>query len=129
MALYGNDIDDTVTPLEANLPWLVKMKKGEFVGRARTARAKRRRGSAEARGLHGRRTGVPSTGRCSLTGWACSRPRAEWHGEPDARHRHLYVLSADRSRGPGHRARDRRAGKPAAATVVKMPFYTKGTHK
>src|SRR5262249_16325793 len=34
MALYGNDIDDTTTPLEANLQWLVKMKKGDFVGRA-----------------------------------------------------------------------------------------------
>jgi len=33
MALYGNDIDDTVTPLEANLGWLVKLKKGDFVGR------------------------------------------------------------------------------------------------
>ncbi|HLE56909.1 MAG TPA: glycine cleavage system aminomethyltransferase GcvT [Rhodothermia bacterium] len=33
MALYGNDIDDTVTPLEANLGWLVKLGKGEFVGR------------------------------------------------------------------------------------------------
>ena len=33
MALYGNDIDDTVTPLEANLGWLVKLDKGEFVGR------------------------------------------------------------------------------------------------
>lgn len=34
MALYGNDIDDTITPLEAGLGWLVKMKKGDFVGRA-----------------------------------------------------------------------------------------------
>ncbi|HEX3865350.1 MAG TPA: glycine cleavage system aminomethyltransferase GcvT, partial [Gemmatimonadaceae bacterium] len=34
MALYGNDIDDTVTPLEANLAWLVKLAKGEFVGRS-----------------------------------------------------------------------------------------------
>src|SRR3954466_673982 len=33
MALYGNDIDDTTTPLEANLGWLVKLAKGEFVGR------------------------------------------------------------------------------------------------
>ena len=33
MALYGNDIDDTTTPLEANLGWLVKLKKGDFVGR------------------------------------------------------------------------------------------------
>src|SRR6185503_4307667 len=34
MALYGNDIDDSVTPLEANLGWLVKLNKtGGFVGR------------------------------------------------------------------------------------------------
>ena len=33
MALYGNDIDDTVTPWEADLGWIVKMKKGEFLGR------------------------------------------------------------------------------------------------
>jgi aminomethyltransferase len=30
MALYGNDIDDTVTPLEANLQWLMKLKKGQM---------------------------------------------------------------------------------------------------
>lgn len=34
MALYGNDIDASITPLEAGLGWLVKMKKGDFVGRA-----------------------------------------------------------------------------------------------
>lgn len=34
MALYGNDIDETVTPWEADLGWIVKMKKGDFQGRA-----------------------------------------------------------------------------------------------
>ncbi|MEO8945858.1 MAG: glycine cleavage system aminomethyltransferase GcvT [Gemmatimonadaceae bacterium] len=34
MALYGNDIDDGTTPYEAGLGWLVKMKKGDFVGKA-----------------------------------------------------------------------------------------------
>lgn len=33
MALYGHDIDDTTSPLEAGLGWVVKMDKGEFVGR------------------------------------------------------------------------------------------------
>jgi glycine cleavage system T protein (aminomethyltransferase) len=33
MALYGNDIDDTVTPWEADLGWIVKMNKGDFIGR------------------------------------------------------------------------------------------------
>jgi aminomethyltransferase len=30
--LYGNDIDDETTPLEAGLGWIVKLKKPEFVG-------------------------------------------------------------------------------------------------
>jgi aminomethyltransferase len=33
MALYGNDIDDTVTAYEADLGWIVKPAKGDFVGR------------------------------------------------------------------------------------------------
>ena len=33
MALYGNDIDDTTTPLEAGLGWIVKLDKGDFIGR------------------------------------------------------------------------------------------------
>jgi aminomethyltransferase len=33
MALYGNDIDDTVTAYEADLGWIVKPAKGDFIGR------------------------------------------------------------------------------------------------
>ena len=33
MALYGNDIDDTVTAWEADLGWIVKLAKGDFLGR------------------------------------------------------------------------------------------------
>ncbi|HKS21788.1 MAG TPA: glycine cleavage system aminomethyltransferase GcvT [Thermoanaerobaculia bacterium] len=33
MALYGNDIDETTTPLEAELGWIVKLDKGDFYGR------------------------------------------------------------------------------------------------
>ena len=31
-ALYGNDITDTTSPLEAGLGWITKLNKGEFVG-------------------------------------------------------------------------------------------------
>lgn len=34
MALYGNDIDDAHTVLEADLGWIVKFEKGDFIGRA-----------------------------------------------------------------------------------------------
>ena len=33
MSLYGNDIDHTTTPLEAGLDWIVKLDKGDFIGR------------------------------------------------------------------------------------------------
>jgi aminomethyltransferase len=33
LMLYGNDIDDTTTVLEADLKWIVKFKKGDFLGR------------------------------------------------------------------------------------------------
>jgi aminomethyltransferase len=34
LSLYGNDIDETTNPLEAGLGWVVKLQKGDFVGRA-----------------------------------------------------------------------------------------------
>ena len=38
--LYGNDIDDTTSPLEAGLGWITKLNKGEFVGREAIAAGK-----------------------------------------------------------------------------------------
>jgi aminomethyltransferase len=32
--LYGNDIDDATSPLEAGLGWITKLNKGEFVGKS-----------------------------------------------------------------------------------------------
>lgn len=34
MALYGHEIDRTTTPYEAGLGWVVKLKKGDFIGRS-----------------------------------------------------------------------------------------------
>lgn len=42
MALYGNDIDDTTTVLEADLGWIVKLEKGPFIGSDVLARQKER---------------------------------------------------------------------------------------
>ncbi|MBC7912337.1 MAG: glycine cleavage system aminomethyltransferase GcvT [Pyrinomonadaceae bacterium] len=40
MALYGHEIDETTTLLEANLGWICKLNKGDFTGRERLARQK-----------------------------------------------------------------------------------------
>lgn len=40
MSLYGHELGDDITPLEAGLGWICKLNKGEFVGRDRLARQK-----------------------------------------------------------------------------------------
>ncbi len=38
MALYGHEIHAAITPFEANLGWIVKLDKGDFIGRAALVR-------------------------------------------------------------------------------------------
>ena len=40
MSLYGHELGDDITPLEANLGWITKLQKGEFIGSAALARQK-----------------------------------------------------------------------------------------
>ena len=40
MSLYGHEIDETTTLLEANLGWICKLDKGEFIGRSKLAQQK-----------------------------------------------------------------------------------------
>jgi aminomethyltransferase len=40
MALYGHEIGASITPWEADLAWMVKLKKGDFVGRDALLKAK-----------------------------------------------------------------------------------------
>lgn len=56
MPLYGNDIDDTTTPYEAGLGWIVKLDKGGFLGRDVLARQ-------QAEGIRRKLVGFAMTGR------------------------------------------------------------------
>ncbi|MCA9580836.1 MAG: glycine cleavage system aminomethyltransferase GcvT [Myxococcales bacterium] len=40
LSLYGNEIDETTNPIEAGLGWVVKLKKGDFLGREALERVK-----------------------------------------------------------------------------------------
>jgi aminomethyltransferase len=40
MCLYGHEIDETTTLFEANLGWITKLNKGDFIGRERLAKQK-----------------------------------------------------------------------------------------
>jgi glycine cleavage system T protein (aminomethyltransferase) len=84
LPLYGHEIADDINPYEAKLGWVVKLDKGEFVGREALARAKQAgvrrklagfevvgrgiaRGGYEIRSADGERLGEVTTGMPSPT--------------------------------------------------------------
>jgi aminomethyltransferase len=128
MCLYGNDIDDTTTPLEAGLGWLVKMQKGDFVGRAALEKQK---AAGLTRKLVGFTTSERSFPRHGYPVFIDGQPSGEVRsgtmspslGIPIGT---CYLPAARAKEGTTFEIEIR--GKRVPATVVKMPFYTKGTH-
>jgi len=129
MALYGNDIDDTTTPLEAGLGWVVKLGKGDFVGRDALAAQKER---GVARRLVGFTTsersfprhGYPVYVGGAASGIVCSGTMSPSLGIPIGT---CYVPTA--SAKPGTPLEIEIRGQRVAAEVVRTPFYTRGTHR
>jgi len=128
MALYGNDIDDGVTPLEANLGWLVKMKKGDFVGRA-ALEAQKAGGiprklvgfTSEERAFP--RHGYPVFVNGAPSGEVRSGTLSPSLGIPIGT---AYVPAASAAEGTALEIEIR--GKRVPARVVKLPFYKNGSH-
>ena len=61
-ALYGNDLDDGTSPLEAGLAWLVKLAKDEFIGREALLAQKRDGLTRRLRGFKLLERGFPRPG-------------------------------------------------------------------
>ncbi len=129
-ALYGNDIDDTLTPLEAGLGWIVKLDKGaSFTGDA-ALRAQKQRGVTrrlvgfrlEGRGFprhgypvfhEGREVDIVRSGTMSPSlGVAIGT---------------TYLPAA--AAKPDTRFEVECRGERIPAVVVRMPLYTKGSAK
>jgi aminomethyltransferase len=130
MALYGNDIDDTVTPLEANLGWLTKLNKGEFVGRDALLRQKEQGLSRRLVGFtvdDGRsiaRHGHPVFFGDRPSGEVRSGTMSPSLGIPIGT---AYLPLAGAKEGSKLEIDIR--GRRVAATVVKPPFYRNASHK
>jgi aminomethyltransferase len=62
MALYGHEITASTTPWEADLAWIVKMDKGEFVGRAALERQKEKGIQRKLTGFEVRARGIARDG-------------------------------------------------------------------
>ena len=130
--LYGNDIDDTTSPLEAGLGWTVKLGKHDFIGRDALAKQHEKGLARKLAGfdLEGRRVprhgmAIESDGRIvgAVTSGTFSptlqRPIGLGYVEPG-----LAVLGTTldvRVTGAGETRLE--------AKVVKRPFYTHGSRK
>lgn len=130
MALYGNDIDDTVSPYEAGLAWTVKLQsKGDFVGRE-ALEAQRAAGvprklvgfTLPARSVA--RHGMPVFVDGQPFGTVCSGTVGPSVGIPIGT---AYVPPTHAAPGSTFEVEIR--GTRVPATVATLPFWTQGTAK
>ena len=59
MCLYGNDIDENITPLEAGLGFVVKLQKGDFIGKNSLAKQKMEGIKRKRVGIYMLEKGIP----------------------------------------------------------------------
>ena len=122
MCLYGNDIDDDTSPLEAQIGWAVKLQKADVIGKA--ALVAQRAAGVQRRlvGLHVRdriaRHGNPVQVAGAVAGVVTSGTRSPSTGENIAL---AYVPTSHAAEGSLVTVDVR--GKLAEAVVVKGPFY------
>jgi len=123
MALYGHEIDASISPLEADLAWIVKLDKGEFNGRAAVLKQKdagirRRLVGFEMRGRGIGRDGYEVFLDGAAAGWVTS-------GSPSptlCKNIGLCYLPVEHA-VPGKTIQIMIRNQPVEAVTVETPFY------
>jgi len=123
--LYGSDMDDTTTPLEAGLSWVVKLDKGDFMGRQAMQKQKEAGLSKKLVGFTLTEPGIPRHGHAVLqdgkrVGTVTSGTKSPSLGTSIGL---AYVPPGLAAEGSTFAVDIR--GRAAAAKVVKTPFYAK----
>ncbi len=124
LALYGQDIDETTTPLEAGLGWLVHLdRKGDFIGRSvleeqKATGVKRRLVGIQMEGRYIARHGYPVLSNGEVVGEVTSGTLSPSLGIAIA----LAYLPTSLS-NIGQPLQVQIRGKSYPAFVVKKPFY------
>ncbi len=123
MALYGHEIDASISPLEADLAWIVKFDKGEFLGREALLKQKengirRKLVGFELRGRGIGREGYEVRLDGAPAGWVTS-------GSPSPtlnKNIGLCYLPVEHAR-PGKAIQITIRNQPVDAVTVETPFY------
>ncbi len=121
--LYGHELDEETSPLEAGLSWLVKLGKEKFIGREALLREKERGPARKLVGLElfGRqiaRQGFPVL----QNGKAVGKVTSGTFAPTLQRSLALALVRSDSEEGAGPYTVDVR-GKAAEAKIVPAPFY------
>jgi len=125
LPLYGNDLDDTTSPLEAGLGWVVKPDKGDFLGREALLRQKTAGLGRKLAGFVMRDRGIARHGYAILdekTDARLGQVTSGTVGPTVGKNLGLGYLPPTHAE-PGTRIVVDCRGKPALAEVVKGPFY------
>jgi aminomethyltransferase len=123
MALYGHEIDASISPLEADLGWIVKFDKGEFVGREALAKQeesgiRRKLTGFEMRGRGIGRDGYEVYFEGAPAGWVTSGGPAPTLNKNIG----LCYLPVEHAQ-PGKNIQIMVRNQPVDAVTVETPFY------
>jgi aminomethyltransferase len=121
--LYGHELDDTTTPLEAGLEWVIKFSKGDFLGRAALLRQKQQGVTRKLIGLEMIEPGIarshyPILRQGQVIGEVTSGTKSPTLGRSIA----LGYVAADQA-AVGNTVEVEIRGRRIAARIVSLPFY------
>ena len=127
--LYGNDIDDTTSPLEAGLGWTVKLDKADFIGKQSLVAEKAAGVKRKLVGMELLESGIPRHGYTIKAdgrevGHVTSGTFSPCLGKGLA----MGYIEAGLSQ-PGTDVRIAVRDKELRAKVTKLPFYVRGSRK
>jgi aminomethyltransferase len=123
MALYGNDIDEDHTVLEADLEWIVKWQKGDFLGRDALVRQKEQGISRKLSGFEMVDRGIARHGYPVFAGGAPSDTVTSGSFAPFLKKNIGLAYLPVASSSPGSEIEVEIRGRRAKAAVVPTPFY------
>jgi aminomethyltransferase len=128
MPLYGHEIDATITPWEAGLDWIVKLEKGNFLGREALVKQKQQGITRKLTGFEVKGRGIARDGYEILTGGAGTGGAASgWvtsGGPAPALNKNLGMCYLPLHLAePGNAIEISVRGRGVEAVTVPMPFY------
>ena len=126
-ALYGNDLDEDHTPLEASLGWITKLDKGEFSGRAALAAQKSQGVERKLVGILLKERGFPRPGYDVLADGQVVGVVTSGTVSPCLGVGIALAWVPSQLAGLGTELAISVRGKPLRAEVVRPPFYKTGS--